>query len=167
MLQYHGCFHDLLQREPDDSQREGVMVERHTWEEIGSEIAALEAFGTVRKTIGTPQDIVEALLASKYYVQATERKRWGNGIIEAMAGGCLAIWNGYGYHSALFTPLTTVGRFRRPGTYQEVVDRVAFFEEHPELYQQELNRQRSMVNHLCYNRPLTELFNKVAEKRGL
>jgi len=155
-IQYSGCFHDLLSLKEDLSQRKGIFLESHTSALLTeNQSSKLEKFGPVRKTGGTVYNIVQGLILSKYFVRMGGRSLWGNAMIEAIAAGCLAIGNPDEYkHVSLFTPATSVK------TFSALVKRIEFFENHPVKYLKELYKQRKLLDHLCFYRPLSELLDK-------
>ena len=157
-IQYSGCFHDLLSLEENSIQRKGIFVESHTAAQFTEEqISILKTFGPVGKTEGTVRNIVQGLIQSKYFVRLGGRSLWGNAMIEAIAAGCLAIGNPDEYkHVSLFTRATSVNSF------DALVNRIQFFENHPASYRKELEKQRKLLDYLCFNRPLTELIDKSA-----
>ncbi|MCD4753851.1 MAG: hypothetical protein K8R40_12335 [Anaerolineaceae bacterium] len=155
-IQYSGCFHDLLSLKEDLSQRKGIILESHTSAHITeNQIAMLNKFGPVRKTEGTVQNVVKGLIESKYFARMGGRSLWGNAMIEAIAAGCLAIGNPDEYkHVSLFTPATSVKSF------EALVKQIQHLENHPAKYLKELYKQRKLLDHLCFYRPLAELLGK-------
>jgi len=155
-IQYSGCFHDLLFLKEDLSQRKGIFLESHTSAQITeNQVSMLTKFGPVRRTEGTVQNIIQGLILSKYFARMGGRSLWGNAMIEAIAAGCLAIGNPDEYkHVSLFTPATSVKSF------EALVKRIQHFENHPSKYLKELYKQRKLLDHLCFYRPLSELLDK-------
>ena len=49
-------------------------------------------------------------------------------------------------------------------SFEELLERLQFFENNPEAYKIEVNAQRAKLNRLCFERPLKELFSKHEEK---
>lgn len=165
-LQYYGCFHDLLGLAPQETQRSGTFLEVLTGLKLTKEqYRQLEAFGPVRRTDGMTEDIVRGLMQSKYFIRCGgQRKLQGQAMIEAVAAGCLAIGNPWEFQmKSLFTPGTSIYSF------EGLLKKLARFESDPALFEREVGRQRQLLNHLCFTRPLTDLFRRaqaIREARG-
>lgn len=155
-LQYYGCFKNILDEEILDSKKEGIFLE-FNWRNVltDKQREMLAKFGDLRCPKGI-QNILTDLAKSKYFIIGEgTRGLWGNGMIEAIASGCLLIGNPlYVKHKSLFTPQTIVYSF------DELITKLEFFENHEDIYQRELHRQRKLLNYICFNRPLQDLFTK-------
>lgn len=154
-IQNYNCFQELLGNIPDQ-KRQGIIIESHTQRILDDEqLSELSRFGSVYLTIGKTQDVVESLLQSKYFLRIGGRKLRGNAMIEAISAGCLAIGNPEEFlHESLFTPNTRVKDFK------EAIEKIAFFETHPNALNRELMAQRQLVDYLCFYRPLSDLLMK-------
>lgn len=160
-LHYYGCFHDLLNVPLDFYVREGVFVENRTSSGLSdSDYEILKKHGSVRVPAEeTLENVIHKELKSKYFFSLTRgliRSRiWGNGIIEAVACGCLAFGNPEEYgNKDLFTPFTIIN------SLEEFVDKIKYMENKPVKYQRELNKQRRLLNYLCFVRPMSEIIKR-------
>jgi hypothetical protein len=155
-LQYYGCFNNILEEEILDIQREGIFIE-FNWRNVltNQQKDILTKFGNLRCPKGIKNILID-LAKSKYFIIGEgTRGLWGNGMIEAIASGCLLIGNPlYVKHKSLFTPETIVYSF------DELINKLEFFESNEKIYQRELKRQRKLLNYICFNRPLQDLFIK-------
>jgi hypothetical protein len=178
-LQYYGCFHDLFDRGQRETSREGVFLEHHTVRGLTeTQLRQLCAFGSVNSTALQPgsleqfplSDIVhrtmepafrDLLLQSKYFLKCGGRSVFGLASIEAIAAGCLALGNPGEYGNGfLFNRYTSISSF------EDALQKIAILEKSANLYRREVARQRSMVDHLCYMRPVFDLFERARTLRG-
>jgi len=179
-LQYFGCFHSLLERPTHDgSQRATIFLEHHTPETMSpDQLRQLAELGPVDSTakesvendsFASPnqkcrrssQQIVSALLESKYFVACPKRRNlWGNAVIEAVSAGALVIGDPEVHiHRDVFSPGTSCRSFN------ELIQTLHHFESNPAAYQRELLRQRRMIDHLCFWRPVHELLQALQQHR--
>lgn len=158
---YYGCFHELLNIPHDHYRQEGCFIENRTSSGLTQqEYNLLEKTGPIR----IPQEealenVIIKELKSKYFLSLTRgviRSRiWGNGIIEAVACGCLAFGNPEEYaNKDLFTPFTVIR------TFEEFIEKTTFLNENPDIYYKEVNKQRKLLNYLCFVRPIKEIIQK-------
>ena len=158
---YYGCFHDLLNIPTNYYQPEGIFIENRTSSALDqTEYKKLEKLGTIRY----PEEellekVIHKELKSKYFLSLTKgiiRSRiWGNAIIEAIACGCLVFGNHAEYtNKDLFTPFTNIQ------SVEEFVAKVNYLEKNPLKYKKEVNRQRRLLNYLCFIRPIKEILTK-------
>jgi hypothetical protein len=153
-LQYYPCFTDAGFAGP--TSRSGTALECTAAEDFRSEsMRVLEAFGPVRRPFGGIDRVLQALTASKYWVKVGPLPRWGNGMIEAIAAGCLAIGDPrLQFHSSLFTQRTVAH------SLEDVRLLLDYYESDDDAYFREVELQRSLVNNFCFDRPLSELVEK-------
>jgi len=75
-------------------ERSGILLEVNTAREIAPEIRRrLENLGRVEDNLGTPAVRLERLYRSRYFLQMTPKRLWGNSLNEAVAAGCLGLAN--------------------------------------------------------------------------
>lgn len=176
-LQFAGCFHELFQL-PFDAPRQGTFVDHHTLVLMSNQDRErLAAFGPVagpvlpshlryeggksvppRRTMDP--DLRERLLGSKYFlITPGERSVFGTALVEAIAAGCLAIGSPTALrtHGFIFSPRTSADNI------DEAIEILRNFENDPAAYQSEVQRQRLLIDWLCYVRPLLALFDQAAE----
>jgi hypothetical protein len=154
-LQYYGCFHDLFGMAARSQARDGLFLEGRSKSVLSdSQLAALQKFGPVRYPSGSLENVLRALMASKYFLLA-KGKKWGNATIEAVACGCLAVGSPEGqHHVALFTPRTSCRSF------DQTLRQMEFYESNLEAFENEVWRQRSLLNRFSFERPLRDLATK-------
>jgi len=175
-LQYFACFNELFEVPLGDQNRSGVFLEHHSAESFAqNELAPLDQFGPVVSTaLDLPGKVIDTkarpirrtidpeylpyLLGSKYFLKLGGRSTFGTAIVEAVAAGCLAV---------AATELTGIGFLFSENTrvsgVNDAVEKLKKLESSPKLFQHELQRQRKMVNHLCFSRPSRELFRKAGQ----
>lgn len=168
-LQRAGCFHEVFGVPfPDDSQRTGVFVDHHTMVTLNSkQRSALAELGPVASTIHAgerevvptseklarrtmDEDLRERLLNSRFFL-LTPGKRgvWGTALVEAIAAGCLAIGSpkNLGAHGFLFTEATSAN------SPEEAMEKMRRLNEDVTLFEREAQRQRLLIDYVCYYRP--------------
>lgn len=161
-LHYYGCFHQLLNIPVEnDLHKNGVFIENRTSSGLSEqEYIQLKKLGPVRIPLEEKlENVIYKELQSKYFFSLTRgiiRSRiWGNGMIEAVACGCLSFANHAEYaNKDLITPFTQINSF------EEFIDKVNYLEKNPDIYKKELQKQRNLLNYLCFMRPVKELFDK-------
>ncbi len=173
-FQYCGIFHEVFGGMPlvEADKRSGVFVDYHSARfATEDELRQLEGFGPVqaRRAKDDRFDLVTgeripdrsmapeglaALMSSKYYVKWGGRTTFGTGKVEAIAAGCLALsdlsMDGAPY---LHSDKTSFSGF------SALLARLRFLENHDAIYRSELERQRQLVDYLCYLRPANDLLN--------
>lgn len=178
-LQYYPCFHELTKIAPDDSaQRSHTALEMLTnryWPD-GKKAKIEKITPLAQPKSKELQDFISMLLKSKYFVvcieptesavdihlQLSTKKILGNSLIEAIAAGALVIATRQSIHNSdILTDATLVD------TFEEVLERLAYFEAHPNAYRQEVEKQRVQLNWLCCERPMAQLIEKLHHKRTL
>ncbi len=156
-LQYYGCYHELLNMPLEDT-RQGVFIEKHTARVLTeNQLEQLHSYGPVHIQEGSTHRMLENLIKSKYFIRVGGNvgMRWSNSIIESVAAGCLFIGNPKEFvNKSFFTPQTCVKSF------EELINRLNFYETHPDKYEKQRGYQQQLVNWLCFSRPLQELIHK-------
>lgn len=176
-LQYAGCFHEVFEL-PFHEPRHGLFVDHHTLVNmavterqrftpygplVGPELPAplqYEGGKSVPPRRTMDPDLRERLLNSKYFlITPGQRRVFGTALVEAIAAGCLAIGSpqALAAHGFLFSPQSSAKNT------DEALARIEAFENDHDLYLAEVRRQRSLVDWVCYVRPLLTLFDKAAE----
>lgn len=181
-LQRPGCFHKLFGLEPlDMADRRGVFVDHHTMVQLTSEQRdALRELGPLASTIHEgsreiiptseqlarrtmDEDLRERLLNSRYFlITPGQRRVFGTALVEAIAAGCLAIGSpdAFGDHGYIFTEATSASNVA------EALVKMRQLEGDCCSYARELNRQRMLINYVCFVRPLRDLLNALEVKQG-
>lgn len=180
-LQNFGCFHRLFGLEmPATDSRSGVFVDHHTMVKLTSaQRHALEEFGPVASTIHEgdreiiptyeqlarrtmDEDLRDRLFNSRYFLITPGRRRvFGTGLIEAIAAGCLAIGSSQAFedHGYLFSLNTSASDF------DEALAVMHRLENDRRMYTQELQRQRELIDFVCFVRPLNDLLDALERRR--
>ena len=179
-LQYYGCLHELLGVPLEfSSPRKQIFLEHQTASTLSpQDILRLKEFGTLDSTsMPDPKvtsfhepnqkcqrplrDILRSMLASKYFIACpNHRMVWANAAVEAIAAGALVIGNpDFHIHKELFSRRTSVR------TIEEMLQAISHFESKPGLYDSELNRQRRVIDHLCFWRPVRDLLRALSDRR--
>ena len=180
-LQYTGCFHELFGGSCH-SERSGIFIDHHTRVKLDPAVLnRLETFGPVATTLNDPStagargqtlphrrtmdlDLRDRLLHSKYFLITPpgQRNPFGTSAVEAIAAGCLAIGSAeyMKTHGFLFN------RFTSARCSADAVGVISRLEGDKEHYQRELERQRTMIDYLCFVRPMLELLEKSRRVRS-
>ena len=179
-LQYWGCFHDVFAVTKDEP-RDGVFIDHHTLvtltdmqrdrlaqfgPAVGPLLPAelrLEGGKSVPPRRTMDPDLRERLLRSKYFVMTPGQRRvYGTALVEAIAAGCLAIGSPAALesHGFVFTPATSAD------TVEDAVERITALEHSPQRFNDELQRQRDLIDWCCFMRPTLELFDKADAVRA-
>lgn len=139
-----------------NEEREGVAYEFYTYKKL-----------EITNTLGVKHTVIKegmhklpyvripALVKTKYFISDSETYTRGNGMLEAMAAGCLC--------------LATKGQFvhnyqkllGRRGDFKDLKSIYSFIEEmesSPERYYTELHDQSRILDQYCFNDPLQRLY---------
>jgi len=137
----------------EKTARSGCFLETQTFAALErSGLGDLREFGPVTRPHGSLPDVARTLLASRYYVQMTGGPLTGNGQIEAVMAGCLAVGNPASYvQRSLFLPGLAVAAL------PSLVDRLRRLENNPALRESLATAQRAVAEYLCFRRPLHRL----------
>jgi len=154
-LQYYGCFHDILNINKSN-QKNGFFIESHTYNDLSSaQKNKLEEFGPIRSVSPKSVDIIKDLIMSKYFIRFGGRTMWGNSMIEAVACGCLSIGNPDEFvNKSLFSKDISIK------TFDELIDKIAFFENNQKMFEKILVKQRHLLDYFCFYKPLIEFIKK-------
>ena len=138
---------------PDHKERRGIMVEHQTFDLLKDEQRRqLEDIGPVRKPQGSVSKVAALLRASKYYLRLQGGPLSGNGQVEAIMAGCLALGNPATYvQRSLFIPATVAPDF------EQALSRIRFFESHPEEFEATRFTQQTVAEFVCFRRPAHQL----------
>ncbi len=179
-LHLFGCLQKIY-RDPmiDDNDRNGVFIDHHTMTGLSAaERAAVPEFGPIASTIHSgareviptseklarrtlDDDLRERLFRSRYFL-VTQGKRsvFGTSLVEAIATGCLAIGTPEKIGAAFLLSDRTSAR-----DVSEAIQKIRLLEASPTLRLQELQRQRALVDWLCFYRPLQHLLLRWHKKK--
>ncbi|MEZ5942740.1 MAG: hypothetical protein R3C18_15205 [Planctomycetaceae bacterium] len=178
-LQRVGCLPSLFETEfVSESKRSGVFVDHHTMTALTSEQRAeLMQFGPVASTIHSGEreviptseklarrtldaDLRERLFSSRFFLcSAGHRQVFGTALVEAIAAGELVIGSPRNIGcSFLLSEATSVGSFGEATTKMKTLS------QDTSAYAAEVERQRQLVDWLCYYRPLQQLLERWQQK---
>ena len=147
---------------PSDSRRTGVMVENQTYAAMeAGDRRKLEAFGPVRVPRGSVDEVAVALRSAKYYLRLQGGPLSGNGQIEAIMSGALALGDPETFvQRSLFTPATIAP------TLKQAMEKISRWEGSPELYRKDREEQLAVAEFVCFRRPAFQLLSMNRKKRG-
>lgn len=178
-LHRYGCLQSVFGEElVPDNQRHGIFVDHHTMTFLSPEQrTAFHQFGPIASTIHDgPREVIptseklarrtldpdlrERLFRSRYFL-CTQGKRpaFGTAIVEAIAAGCLMIASPDRIGCPFLASEATSAR-----SVEETLECIALLESNDELRCSELQRQRELIDWLCFYRPLTQLLERRAQK---
>jgi hypothetical protein len=167
----------------DHGGRKGVFVEYHTARAASDdELRQLEEFGPVfaRRPGDDRHDAASgaripdcsmapvdrsALLRCKYHVKWGGRPVFGTAKVEAIAAGCLALGARKGDGAMFLQTPDTLAE-----DVPELVRKLRRIEDDPDKYEREKNRQRRLVEYLCYVRPANDLldaYQRIRQSKSL
>lgn len=167
-LHYYGCFHELFGIKTEQINRKGINLEVHTNETLTkNQKKTLENITSITRSNGALKNMLEGLMQTKYYIQYLDQNSGhrasvrGNGIVEAIATGNLVIarYNGLN-NKDLLSSKTLVH------TFEELLEKILYFEANPSEYLLELQQQRKKLDELCCYRPMKNLFEKHTKKNN-
>ena len=137
--------------------RSGIFLDPHTAASPG--IGALEKDFPLSvkapRGVSTPEWI-RALAASRYLIRITEKRNWGNLLIEAACAGALVLADPSSLENP--APLLRELVIRSP---QEAFRLVRELETNPEHREELAAKQTERVRELAFARPLRQLWHKV------
>jgi len=138
---------------PSQIKREGTMVEHQTYDRLdGKQRQLLSSLGTVRKPHGSVSEVAAMLRASKYYLRLQGGPLTGNGQVEAVMAGCLALGDPSTYvQRSLFTPQTVTPNF------DSALAKLRYFESSPLDYEKARAEQHAVAEFVCFRRPAFQL----------
>jgi hypothetical protein len=141
------------------SRREGVMVEHQTFAMLDEEQRKqLAALGTVRKPQGSVSEVTAMLRASKYYLRLQGGPLTGNGQVEAIMAGCLALGDPSTFvQRSLFIPQTVTPDFR------SALGKMHFFESNQAEHEKARVEQLAVAEFVCFRRPAWELLQAIRQ----
>ena len=133
--------------------RRGCFLETQTYAALSDgQREKLAALGPVRRPGGSLRDVARDLLSSRYYIQLSGGPLTGNGQVEAILAGCLALGNPASYvQRSLFLPDLVAGDFHG---LMRVLDR---WESDPEERGEITLAQREVTEFICFRRPAHQL----------
>lgn len=162
-LHYYGCFHDLTETAVDDStERKGIFVESHTALELTDfQKKQLSEYGDLYYVSPGTEAIINDLKRCKYFIRLGGRTLLGNGMVEAVAAGCLVLGDASEFtNRGLFLDEHHVTRF------STLLERIAILNQNPSMYKRSAEKQRTLLDYLCYYRPLYQLIQKSEKIRN-
>lgn len=135
--------------------RLGTMVESHTDRLLEpDERAELGKVGPVRRPAGSIQEVADSLNRSKFYFRCGGGPVIGNGIIEAVAAGCLAVGNHREFvNRPLFTPSTRCEE-RHAG-----IGKIQQLHLDPPQMKKLCALQGTLADYFCFFRPVRDLLD--------
>lgn len=161
-IQYVGCLAEILDVTAPDSARFGCILDPRAKNLLNpDQYRQLERFGPVRKVSGHIVNIAKNLLQSKYYIRLGNKPVMGNSSIEAIAGGTLFIGSAHGIKNRALIPRENWVRAQEFGNeqFEEVLALIENLESDDAAFTRQRDQQRRLVDSLCFQRPLNQLFD--------
>jgi len=148
--------------ETDGSPREGIMLESHTAALMGEEERReFQPWGPLRRPSGPIRQVAADLNASQFYLRCGGRPLVGNGLIEAVAAGCVAVGPPGEFISRSL--LTGLGPVRNRGEAAAEIRRLA---EDPDRCRRVREAQGRRLDYYCFHRPAEDLWRAWRQVRG-
>lgn len=139
--------------------RAGILLEVNSAREIPQEIRRrMEALGPVENNIGTPALRLERLHRSRYFLQMTPKRLWGNSLNEAVAAGCLGLANPASMpnNRSLLLPGLT------PPDWESALRLLQNLMANPERAKDLQATQQTLANWFLCDRPMSEWEQRLA-----
>lgn len=98
---------------------------------------------------------LESLSRTKYFITNSNNYRRGNGLLEAMASGCLCLATKHQYLPNYQRLLGKLGKFN---SNKEIIEFVKTLDNDDSLYQQYKSKQDILIDKHCFQIPIDRLF---------
>ena len=105
---------------------------------------------------------LQNLCASKYFVKLFGRRVRGNALMEAISCGTLCLIN-----KSLLMYESLIQDSCNVSSETEIINKIHYFETHPEEYQKELNEQRRRLDTTYFAEPIRALVGEYQKKLEL
>jgi len=141
-------------------ERSGILLEVNTAREIPPGIRRrLENLGLVEDNLGPPAVRLERLHRSRYFLQMTPKRLWGNSLNEAVAAGCLGLANSASMpnNRSLLLPGLT------PPDWESALILLRDLMENPEWAKDLQTTQQKLADWFLSDRPLSEWERRLAD----
>ncbi len=144
-----------LYPELSGGKRKGLILSHHSYGVLTEkEMDVLSEFGVFKNDYKTISDIHKLEISSKYFVVHPNCKRIaGLALIEAISAGCLAL----SPREKLWGFPEIVSDGYNYANVWELADIIRRFENYPEFYQEERQKQVRRVDEWCFNNPVYNL----------
>jgi hypothetical protein len=156
LIGYSGNKHGVFMEINNTSERPVVTVPE-SFQRIGTE--------TTQSIIIHNQNIMtnlHNLCASKYFVKLFGRRIRGNAAMEAISCGTLCLIN-----KSLLMYESLIQDSCNILSETEIINKINYFETHPEEYQKELNEQRRRLDTTYFSEPIKALVREYQKKLEL
>jgi hypothetical protein len=105
---------------------------------------------------------LQNLCASKYFVKLLGRRIRGNAVMEGISCGTLCLIN-----KSLLMYESLIQDSCNVSSETEIINKIHYFETHPEEYQKELNEQRRRLDTTYFSEPIKALVREYQKKLEL
>ena len=105
---------------------------------------------------------LQNLCGSKYFIKLIGRRIRGNAVIEAISCGTLCLIN-----KSLLMYESLIQDSCNVSSETEIINKIHYFETHPEEYEKELNDQRRRLNTTYFEEPIKALVREYQKKLEL
>jgi hypothetical protein len=138
------------------------MMEHHTWDLLSDpEKAEYEKFGPLYRPKGSLPEVAQTLSRSRYYFRCGGRPIVGNGLVEAIAAGCVAIGRRSEFVNRSLLCTTAL-----IDDLQQGVEKIQEFEMCSERLDKIREIQGNLLDYYCFYRPALELLEAWRRIKG-
>ena len=138
---------------PDLEKKRGIMMEHHTWNLLSnSERAEYEKIGFLYRPKGSLPEVAQTLNRSRYYFRCGGRPIVGNGLVEAIAAGCVGIGRRSEFVNRSLLCATAL-----IDDLQQGIEKIQEFEMCSESLDKIRGIQGNLLDYYCFYRPAHEL----------
>ena len=156
LIGYNGKKHGVFMEINNTIERPVITIPE-SFQRIGIE--------TTQSIIVHNQNIMtnlQNLCASKYFVKLFGRRVRGNALMEAISCGTLCLIN-----KSLLMYESLIQDSCNVSSETEIINKINYFETHPEEYQKELNEQRRRLDTTYFAEPIRALVGEYQKKLEL
>ena len=156
LIEYNGTKHGVFMEINNTTDRPVVTVPE-SFQRIGIE--------TNQTIIVHNQNIMinlQNLCGSKYFIKLLGRVIRGNAVMEAISCGTLCLIN-----KSLLMYESLIQDSCNVSSETEIINKIHYFETHPEEYEKELNDQRRRLNTTYFEEPIKALVREYQKKLEL
>ena len=138
---------------PELEKKRGIIMENHTWDLLSSaEKAEYETTGPLSRPKGSLPEVAQTLNRSRYYLRCGGRPIVGNGLVEAIAAGCVAIGRRSEFINRSLLCATAL-----IDDLQQGIEKIREFELSSERLDRIRGIQGNLLDYYCFYRPAHEL----------
>jgi len=141
--------------EGNNDERKGIAFEYYTYKEFSLQKIDLPMPINFDSMERYPFLRLPSLAKTKYFISDSRNYTRGNGILEAMSAGCLCLSTKNQFVVNYQKLLGRRGMFKN---MKEIIHFMENLERNPDLYEEQIEEQNSIVDYFCFEEPLKRLF---------